>query len=577
MKFRKHLLLVSLVLLGGCDIAPDAPVLDGNKPPIEKNEPAPEPLSQAALESRENKNAEEKRPNILLIVADDLGYFDIGAYGGEIETPNLDALAERGIRFRQLRTAPVCAPSRAMLLTGADNHLVGIGSQFPRGAQIGAPGYEGYLSPQAVTLAEVLRDAGYYTFMAGKWHLGLEQEHSPAARGFDSSFSMVMGAAGHFDMTGPGPGEGVKALYRENGKLVEQLPDGFYSTDYYTDRIISDIEQSLTDKKPFFGYVAYTSPHWPLQAPDEYLEKYKGRYDAGYEAVCHSRFERAKTRNVIPSNATFSGCRSVSRPWDTLSDEEKHQEARLMEIYAAMVDNLDHNVGRIIEYLESTDELENTFILFMSDNGADERRREQLPGVNEWIAENFDNSFDNLGRAGSFVSYGKSWASVSMSPLKDHKGTMSDGGIRVPAIVAYSKIGRGGQWFDEAITNRDIAPTLYALAEVARPASSGVPVQGKSLLDQLLDPQGSVHAEGEVFAWETEGSKAVLQDGWKLVRNIGPNSDTGWMLFNLNEDPFEATDLSEQLPQKTTEMIALFTEYEQEVGVVYSGRQLQAE
>ncbi|MBC8381846.1 MAG: arylsulfatase [SAR92 clade bacterium] len=559
-----------LILSCSCDIAPSEVVLDGKEEEPTNSDgahhrPSARQGSQTAI--LEAAEAPNKRPNIVLIVADDLGYFDIGAFGGEIRTPNLDALAQKGVRFRQLRAAPVCAPSRAMLMTGADNHIVGIGSQFPTGAQIGAPGYEGFLSSDAVTVPEVLRDAGYNTFMVGKWHLGLKEEHSPAARGFQSSFALLLGAGGHFDMTGPGPPEAVKAIYREDGKLVDELPSDFYSTDFYTDRIINDIEENRPDGKPFFAYVAYTSPHWPLQAPEEYLNKYKGAYNSGYEEKCLSRFENAKSMNVIPSNTEFNGCRSVARPWASLSEEERRREARLMEIYAAMVDNLDFNIGRIIDHLESIGELENTFIFFMSDNGADEGRHSQMPQVSKWIETNFDNSLENLGHTGSYAAYGQGWATVGMSPLKDFKGKVSDGGIRVPAIVYYPPFVKTGAWFESAITNRDIAPTLFELAGAKYPTDSKIHLEGKSFIGELRDPSQRTHSGQEVFSWEQEGSKAVIQGEWKLVRNVRP-IDNGWRLFNLREDLFEENDLSAQVPEKVQEMIVLYEQYAQKVGVV---------
>lgn len=570
-KLQMGLSLFCLTSLVSCDITPTEPVLDGNISP-KNRDVLTTPGGQLAAHEDAMKSAAPARPNILLIVADDLGYFDIGAFGGEIDTPNLDSLANKGVRFRQLRAAPVCAPSRAMLMTGMDNHLVGIGAQFPRDAQIGAPGYEGFLSPNVETIAEMLHGAGYETFMAGKWHLGREEQHSPASRGFDSSFALLLGAAGHFDMSGPGPGEGLKALYRENGKLVEELPVDFYSTDFYTDRIIKDIDQSLSNDKPFFAYVAYTSPHWPLQAPEEILDKYKGAYDEGYEAICHARFEKAIKLGVISDNTDFNGCRSLNMPWANLNDEEKRREARIMEIYAAMVHNLDENIGRIIARLAAVGELENTFILFMSDNGADGMRRENMPAVSKWIDENFDNSFDNLGRPGSYVSTGQNWASVSMSPMRDFKGTASEGGIRVPAIAAYSGIDRRGGWVNGRVTIRDVAPTFMELAGATPSPDAAISVQGRSFLGELRDPGKPSHPENEVFAWENDGSIALLQGDYKLVRNAGQGDDSGWKLFNLAKDPFETTDISADAPAKTVELVEQFHNYENQVGVVYSNR-----
>lgn len=558
----RHLLsgAVSICCVGlsGCDITPEKPNLAGNRE-YESKTVAPSPVK-----------ATGKQPNILLIVADDLGYFDIGAYGGEIKTPNIDALAKAGVRFTSLRTAPVCAPSRAMLLTGLDSHAAGVGAQFPRGPQMGAPGYEAYLKPSVATIAEVLKEAGYNTYMVGKWHLGNEADQSAKARGFDKSFTMLLGGGSHFDKTGPGPGEAEIGFYREDGALIDSLPEDFYSTRFYTNRLIANID-STPEGEPFFAYAAYTAPHWPLQVPDEYLDRYAGVYDAGYEAICDARTRKAEAVGSLREGA-LRACRSAPDNWADLTPAQQTREARLMELYAAMVENLDAHIGRLVAHLRETGQLSNTFIFFMSDNGAERRRHEALPEVAAWLSRTGDNSFENLGKRGSFVSYGPNWASVSTSPYRDGKGTLSDGGIRVPAIAVYPGIKDSDRWADQRVTGRDIAHTFAELAGTAMPkapVSSAAQTAGTSFLQQLVKTTQPQRAYDSPYVWEFAGSKTVIKGDWKLLENVDPRTgSTGWMLFNVREDPFERRDLSAEKPEIFETLKTLYHDYADAYDVV---------
>jgi len=293
-------------------------------------------------------------PNILLVVVDDLGYADISSFGGEISTPNIDALAKRGISFTRFYAPMTCSPTRAMLMTGTDNHIAGLGNMAETISdnQMELPGYEGYLNDRVVTVAERLRDAGYHTYMAGKWHLGLNYEQSAYARGFERSFALLYGAGSHFnDMVGPDLHRS-RALYREDGELLETLPDSFYSTRFYTDRILENIDSQLNDSKPFFAYLSYTAPHWPLQAPDDIIDKYQGRYDDGYDVIRAQRFARMKKMGILHAHAELPPRPAFIPPWHSLTEKEKRKHAKTMEVYAAMVDELDQNIGRVLRYLE---------------------------------------------------------------------------------------------------------------------------------------------------------------------------------------------------------------------------------
>ncbi|MCL4157918.1 UNVERIFIED_CONTAM: hypothetical protein GTU68_002347, partial [Idotea baltica] len=294
----------------------------------------------------------DDRPNFLLIVADDLGYTDLGVYGSEIETPNLDALARDGLILTDFHNQAVCAPTRAALLSGTDNRNAG-GAMHQTPNQRDVPGYESYLNEDVVPFSEQLQNGGYNTYMAGKWHLGGESNQTPNARGFDRSFALMQGGASHYsDGRGMFANQRV-AFYKENGESIDNttLPEDFYTSDFYTDYIINSIDQGNTEE-PWFAYLAFTAPHWPLQAPDEYVEKYKGVYDDGYEALRESRIESAKALGVIPANAPTYPQLERLQGWDTLSDEEKAISAKEMEIYAGMVDSLDENVGRLIDHLK---------------------------------------------------------------------------------------------------------------------------------------------------------------------------------------------------------------------------------
>ena len=322
----------------------------------------------------DDESSGESRPNILLIVADDLGYADLGVMGSEIATPNIDALARSGILFSQFHSANMCAPARAMLLSGNNNHVAGMARQDSRGlggnpvTGPGIPmrGYEAALSDRIVPFPKVLRDSGYHTSIVGKWHLGFELENSPLAAGFSRSWVLLDGSGDHFSDLGVVEGG---STYRADDQLVE-WPRDAYSTEFFTDTLIEFIGEGLEQDQPFFAFASYTAPHWPLQVPDEYLDLYAGEYDAGYDALRERRFSQLIEAGIIPADSTFPDRNSDITPWEDLSAEQQRVESRRMELYAAMVDNLDDHVGRLLDYLRERDALENTLIIFMGDNGA---------------------------------------------------------------------------------------------------------------------------------------------------------------------------------------------------------------
>ena len=518
----------------------------------------------------------DKRPNVLLIVADDLGYSDIGAFGGEIHTPNLDKLAHDGVRMTDFYASPFCSPTRAMLMSGVDNHRVGLGgmAELLTPQQRNAAGYEGYMTHSVVTFPQLLRDAGYHTYMVGKWHLGLTEEYGPAQRGFEQSFAMVQGGASHFGQVGiitADPDKTPKSMYREDGKLVD-LPPNFYSTIFYTDKMLSYIDSHKADGKPFFAYVAYTAPHWPLQAPDEYIKKYEGKYDVGYNVIRAQRLARMKAMGIVPKDIEPYTGDEVWPKWSSLSPVQKQIESKRMAVYAAMIDVMDTQIGRLVDHLKATGQYDNTLIFFMSDNGADGNSILDEAANREWIKRHADNSIANTGRENSFVEYGPGWAQVSMTPLRLYKAFAFEGGIAVPNIIVAPHGARDGQISTVPAHVTDVAPTILQLAGV-KPTDGeygGRPVfrmQGTSMLDFLSGQRKTVHSGQFTEGWELNGRKAMRKGDWKISYANKPWGTGEWQLFHVSVDRSELHDMATRNPAKLKELLADYGKYQTENGV----------
>lgn len=517
--------------------------------------------------------AEDSRPNIVFILADDLGFSDLGVFGGEIPTPNLDRLATDGMLLTDFYAGLACSPTRAMLMSGMDNHLAGLGVMGvpTRTDQAGQPGYLAYLNFRVASLADLLSDAGYNTYMTGKWHLGADEATGPRARGFKKSFVSIDGAAhlGGWDWRGP-----QLASYRDGTELVN-VDDDFYSTRVYTEKMLEYIEEDRGDGKPFFAWLAYTAPHWPLQAPDASIARFKGQYDAGYEALYESRFARLQELELIPADAAPIPHTRFNPRWDTLSAGAKAIEARKMEIYAAMVSDLDIYVGQVVDYLKRSGEFANTLIMFMSDNGTEASRRDLAPDIAQHVGVEYDHSLENLGRGTSYVMYGANWASATATPLFRHKATAFEGGIHVPAFVHFPGVVAAGSRNHGTGHVMDLLPTFLAIADSAHPGTQYrgqqvLPVQGTSLLPLLRGEVAQVHPADEVLGWELHGQRGIRTGDWKLVwDHTGPAEQRRWYLFNLNDDPFEQNDLSARLPEKFAEMQAHWNTYVEANGVIY--------
>ena len=508
--------------------------------------------------SPENAQDIQSRPNILLVVADDLGYSDIGAFGSEILTPNLDELAARGMLLTNFYSGPTCSVTRSMLMTGMDSHIAGLGNMAETVAdnQMGQPGYEGHLSARVDTVAEILKSAGYHTYMAGKWHLGMHPDRSPRSRGFEQSFAMLYGAGSHFSDMAGGDAHRHPVLYRDNGLLIDELSDDFYSTTFYTDRIIEQIDSNVDDGRPFFAYLAYTAPHWPLQAPDSIIDKYRGSYDRGYDSVRQGRFAAQQKLGLFDSSIQAPQRPSYVKPWVDLSDQERTYHARNMEIYAAMVDYMDTGIGRVIDYLDKRDQLDNTIIVFISDNGAEHWDHNSAPPPIGEFAANFDNSVENSGREGSFVLYGSEWAHVSNTPFSRYKGTTYEGGIRSPAVISWPDKIASGQ-VSRAITHSsDWLPTF---AELAGAGTQNV--SGKSLVALLTGSVEQVRDSNETVGMEIWGKRGIIANGYKLVSSGKPNELVDWELYNLQADPGEQIDLAQRQPEVFNSMLKHWNDY----------------
>ncbi len=525
-----------------------------------------------------------QRPNFLLILVDDMGYTDIGSFGGEIETPHLDTLANAGLRLTNFHTATTCSPTRSMLLTGVTSHRAGLGNMLEETApnQKGQPGYEGHLNDRVVTLASRLRAHGYTTMMSGKWHLGLTPETGPAARGFDHSFSLLPGGASHFRDMRPAyaPDPSAKALYHENGKQLTALPQAFeYSSQYYVDKMIDYLEQTADSEQPFFAYLSFTAPHWPLQAPAAAIEKYRGRYDKGYDELLRSRLTAAKARGVLPADAPAAPAPPKHRPWDSLSDREKQIAARSMEVYAAMIDQVDHHTGRLVQYLKASGRFDNTVILFMSDNGPEGHDLNEtwdpklFPKIRHTIDTTHDFSLEAMGHPGSYTLYGPSWARAGNAAYQMYKAFPTEGGTRVAAFAHYAGFQRAAI-SDALFPVIDVTPTLLEMAGVSADqhsqhnGSTMAPITGRSQLSMLTGTRSGGQDQARVLVTELFGKRAVRQGAWKISHMPPPYGTSTWQLFNLDEDIGETRDVSASHPKIRDRLIAHWDAYAAENNVI---------
>ncbi len=510
------------------------------------------------------------RPNIVVLVADDWGFTDVGAFGSEIATPNIDALAQRGVRFSNFHVAASCSPTRSMLLTGVDNHRNGVGNlreAMPR-SHMGQPGYQGSLTPQVVTVASLLQDGGYRTYASGKWNVGSEPYNRPNRRGFDRSIVQGDTGSDNWDPRQRYLPHAAQVDWFEDGQ-VAKMPATFYSSEFFVDRAIDYIDSGKTSGKPFFAYVAFQANHVPIQAPQAFIDKYKGRYDAGWDVLRQQRRDKAASQGLIVPGTPFTTMASSKR-WNELSAKDRRYQAREMEIYAAMADAMDFHVGRLVDHLKAIGEYERTVFVFLSDNGPEgsDYAEAQL-----WLATQYSQDIDRLGGKGAYGIPGPGWASASAAPLDTYKFYAGEGGIRVPLIVAGVP-GSTANRIQGALTHvNDIVPTLLDLAGVVHPGTryQGQPVQplaGHSLVPILTGQTDKVYPSEQPIGYELSGNAALFKGDLKLVRNMPPIGDNQWHLFDLRTDPGETRDLRNAQPQLFAQMQADYATYAREHGVL---------
>ncbi len=514
--------------------------------------------------------AQPERPNIVVLVADDWGFSDVGAFGGEIETPHLDALARQGARFSSFHTAASCAPTRSMLLTGVDSHLNGIGNlrETMPSAHLGKPGYLGSLNTRVVTVATLLQDNGYRTYITGKWNVGSEPHNLPNQRGFDRSIIQADTGSDNWVPSQRYLPHSAKVEWFEDGKEAV-MPAEFYSSQFFVDKALDYIRSGAQSGKPFFAYIGFQANHVPVQAPKAFVDKYKGKYQDGWTALRKARRDRAIALGLIPPDTTLATMPTTA-DWTRLSEKDKQYQAREMEVYAAMADAMDEQVGRLIAHLKANGEFDNTVFVFLSDNGAEgsDYKDAQL-----WLKTQYTQDIDQLGAKGAYGIPGPGWASASVSPLNTYKFYAGEGGIRVPMIISGVPGMQKNQIHHSMTHVTDIAPTLLDLAQVPQPGASyrGRPIEplsGLSLLPLLKGQAQGVHPPEQALGYELSGNLALFKGDLKLVKITPPMGDAQWHLYDIRQDPGETRDLQQQMPDVFQHLQADYESYAKAHGVL---------
>ena len=532
-----------------------------------------------------------ERPNILVIMGDDIGFSDIGSFGSEISTPNLDQLANEGKILTNYHTNPVCSPARVSFLTGVDNHIGGIGTMYENIApnQEGKPGYETYINNKVVTVPELLNDSGYDTLMSGKWHLsgsGWQNGTTPYDRGFEDVFVLLESGAQHFN--GDPYYAGGHSTFLNNNTQVPRPDNGTYSNDIYTNIMLDKMKNHQADGKPLFMYLSFQASHSPFQAPQESMKKYEGVYDVGYDKIREQRFEKQKQLGIWPQDMTLPQRVPQTLAWDNLSANDKAYKAKVLEAHAGMIDNMDANIGKVIQYLKDTGQYDNTLILFTSDNGSSEpieMKNLATVGVEEAnkFFNAFNNSLANVGNADSLVNYGAWGAGAAVSPFSYFKTTQGEGGVRPPLVMKLP--GTSNQTQPDIVNAfvhvNDMTPTFLDYAGV-QPSGSTYngnpvhPIMGKSLKPLLEGEVEQVYADNEPVAQEMFNNTAVWKGDWKAVRNMQPAGDGQWHLFNYTADIGENNDLANQHPEILKALMSDYDKFAKDAGVVIPSASIEA-
>lgn len=534
-------------------------------------------------------HADTTRPNILMIIADDMGFSDVGAFGSEVETPAIDQLAADGMLFTNFHVGASCSPTRTMLISGVDNHLAGLGNmaEIQADNQFGKPGYEGHLNDTVVTMPRLLQDAGYHTYMTGKWHLGSKPGSIPHDRGFEKSFILAESGADNW-VEQPYAPFYERVHYFEDGELASLPKEDYFSSNFYTDRMIDYIDSNLDDGKPFLAWVGYQAMHYPHQAPKEFIDKYDGVYDQGFEVLRASRLARQKELGLVSPDIELDleMLKTSYEPWqmpdwEALTDEEKAFRARQMQTYAGMLDNMDVNISKLLAHLEDRGIADNTIVVFLSDNGPDPNQLPLSDAYREWYQanydkvyiEDFDGDYSSMGQKGVYADYGPGWAAASAVPGSYFKTFSTEGGLRVPLIVRFPGVVEPGSRINSFSYVRDIMPTLLELAGVDMPGpvydgrDINVP-DGISMLPVLKSETDTVRGDDNPVGYELAGSSAVFQGRYKLMQNLEPKGTGDWELYDIETDPSELTNIADQMPDLVEELIAFYASYSERVNLV---------
>ncbi|WP_121631967.1 arylsulfatase [Tropicibacter alexandrii] len=522
--------------------------------------------------------AQETRPNILVVLFDDVGFTGFGAYGADASTPHIDALAEQGALFSRYYSSPFCGPSRAMLMTGQDNHQTGMGTltETVTAAQSALPGYSMVWDDGQQTIASHLSKAGYQTYVSGKWGIGAKGKNLPDRFGFDRSYVMDSTGGSNYDHRHYLPGYPEVSWY-EDGEPV-RLPEDFYSSRNLVDKMIAYIDEGAPDQ-PFFGFLSLQAVHIPVQAPAEFIDKYEGVFDAGWDVMRKERAQRAIDLGLVPETTTLAPVHEDHRAWDDLTAQEKAEAARAMQVNAGMKEAADFHIGRLLDHLDLTGRLDNTIVVITSDNGAESGVTSLDNPVADLLLsglhrlEGYDTSPENMGLPGSLTAIGPEWASVEASPFNLYKFYSSEGGLRVPLVMSGPGIEARGV-LDAPVHVSDLMPTLLDAAGVDYDPSA---LYGRSILPVLAGEATQTRGDVEGFGGEVSGNASLYRGNWKLVRTALPRGDFTWRLYDLSVDPGETTDLAGENPELFAEMRAEYDAYAAQTGVLDLGPEDYAE
>ena len=523
----------------------------------------------------QNQNdPKSKLPNIVLILIDDAALQDLGAYGGEAATPNIDTLAKKGTLFTQYRATLMCAPSRAMLMTGYDSHLTGVPNLpiFTPPEYVTRPGYQGILNDKVETIATRLRRKGYRNYVTGKWHLGHTEKTLPSKRGFDRTYILDASGADNYEQRPYLPTQQSKPPWFKDGELID-LPEDFYSSKNLVDEMIQFMEEEDQKEDPFFAFLSFQAVHIPVQAPKEYTEKYIKTYEQGWDVIKKQRFEKAKELQLIPNEAIMGKMPKGLKSWNDLDVEDRRFMAKAMAVNAGMLESMDHHIGRYINYLKSQGKFNNTTFIITSDNGPEASAVGDVRSMQLWMKyiADYHTDYDRLGEKGSYNYIGPEFASACAGPSSFFKFYAGDGGLRVPLIMSGVSIPKGAT--ETAFCRvTDIAPTILSLAGIDKPKQAIVgPMTGRSIYPLLSNERDRIYERDDPIGIEAAGHGALYKGDYKIVRNGRPYGDGVWKLYNIARDPGETTDLATLKPLKFSELIKDYDDYTTTYGVLEMG------